>query len=218
MQWRTAVGDERDPRNGLFGGRSGSGAEASSGSQGVGNIWMGYDHLSLLTLLLPAVVYRARTGGWTTQPSLRAAVVDVVRVVTAFTLAHSLTLVLASMGVVRFETRWVESAIALTVLLGAINILFPFVRERRWALALVFGLIHGLGFAAALGDLGLGGRNLVRNLLLQSRRRSGPLAIRGGVRGPPPGCCAVRRCIATLPCPAPQSWLPRSHCGGWWSA
>jgi hypothetical protein len=136
-------------------------------SQGLWHIWMGYDHLLfLLTLLLPAVVYRGRAGGWKTRPSLRAAVVDVVRVVTAFTLAHSLTLVLASMGFVRFETRWVESAIALTVLLGAGNILFPFVRERRWALALVFGLIHGLGFAAALGDLGLGGTNLVRNLLL----------------------------------------------------
>ena len=136
-------------------------------SQGLWHIWMGYDHLLfLLTLLLPAVVYRDRTGQWTSRPSLRAAVVDVVRVVTAFTLAHSLTLVLASMGIVRFETRWVESAIALTVLLGAVNILFPFVRERRWVLALGFGLIHGLGFAAALGDLGLGGRNLVRNLLL----------------------------------------------------
>jgi hypothetical protein len=62
-------------------------------------------------------------------------------------------------------SRWVESGIALTVLLGALNNLFPVVRERRWAVAFAFGLIHGLGFASVLADLGLKGWNLALALV-----------------------------------------------------
>lgn len=136
-------------------------------TQGLHHIWTGLDHLLfLMTLLLPAVVRREPGLGWVSQASLGTALRDVARVVTAFTIAHSLTLGLAAKGLVEFDTRWVESLIALTVLLGALNILFPVVRERRWLLALVFGLVHGLGFAAALGDLGLAGPHVIRNLLL----------------------------------------------------
>ena len=132
---------------------------------GIWHIWEGYDHvLFLLTLLLPAVVlYRDRQ--WQPRESLRDALIDVVKVVTAFTLAHSITLTLGAMGWVYVPTRLVESAIALTVLFGALNILVPVVRERRWLLAFVFGLIHGLAFASVLIDLGLQGWNLLLALL-----------------------------------------------------
>lgn len=133
--------------------------------EGVWHIWTGYDHLLfLLTLLLPAVVLR-RDGMWVSQPSLRVALVDIARVVTAFTVAHSLTLTAAALGWLHVDSRVVESGIALTVLLGALNILFPVVRERRWLLALVFGLVHGLGFAAVLSDLGLEAGHLLRDLV-----------------------------------------------------
>jgi hypothetical protein len=91
--------------------------------------------------------------------------IDVTKVVTAFTLAHSLTLTLGTLRLVYLPTRIVESAIALTVLLGALNILLPVVRERRWLVAFVFGLVHGLGFASVLVDLGLTGWNLLLALL-----------------------------------------------------
>lgn len=133
--------------------------------QGIWHIWEGYDHvLFLLTLLLPAVVlYRDRR--WEPRESLRDSMIDVVKVVTAFTLAHSITLTLGALEWVYAPTRLVESAIALTVLFGALNILFPIVRERRWLLAFVFGLIHGLAFASVLVDLGLQGGNLLLALL-----------------------------------------------------
>lgn len=134
-------------------------------AEGIWHIWQGYDHiLFLLTLLLPAVI-RRRNGRWEPCDSLRDAVIDVIKVVTAFTLAHSLTLTLGTLGLVSLPSRLVESAIALTVLLGALNNLFPVVHERRWLVAFGFGLIHGLGFASVLADLGLGGWNLFLALL-----------------------------------------------------
>ena len=133
--------------------------------EGIWHIWKGYDHiLFLLTLLLPAVVLY-RGGRWQPRESLRDALLDVLKVVTAFTLAHSLTLTLAVNGWVDLPSRAVESGIALTVLLGALNNLFPLVRERRWAVAFAFGLIHGLGFASVLADLGLRGWNLALALV-----------------------------------------------------
>jgi hypothetical protein len=72
---------------------------------------------------------------------------------------------LAVNGWVNLPSRLVESGIALTVLLGAINNLFPLVRERRWLVAFMFGLIHGMGFASVLGDLGLAGWNLALALV-----------------------------------------------------
>lgn len=146
--------------------------------QGIWHIWEGYDHvLFLLTLLLPAVVlYRDRR--WEPRESLRDSMIDVVKVVTAFTLAHSITLTLGALGWIYAPTRLVESAIALTVLFGALNILFPIVRERRWLLAFVFGLIHGLAFASVLVDLGLQGGNLLLALLgFNSGVEIGQLAI-----------------------------------------
>jgi HupE / UreJ protein len=133
--------------------------------EGIWHIWTGYDHiLFLLTLLIPAVVtYRRRQ--WQPRASLRDALVDVLKVVTAFTLAHSLTLTLAVNGWVSLPSRVVESAIALTVLLGALNNLFPVVLGRRWVVAFTFGLIHGLGFASVLADLGLRGWDLARALV-----------------------------------------------------
>jgi hypothetical protein len=133
--------------------------------EGIWHILKGYDHiLFLLTLLLPAVVLY-RDGQWQPRESLRQALLDILKVVTAFTVAHSVTLTLAVNGLVNLPSRWVESGIALTVLLGALNNLFPIVRERRWAVAFAFGLIHGLGFASVLADLGLHGWNLALALI-----------------------------------------------------
>jgi hypothetical protein len=127
---------------------------------GVWHIWIGYDHiLFLLSLLLPAVLLAAPSD------NLRGAFVDVLKVVTAFTLAHSLTLTLASLSLVSLPARLVESAIAFSVILAAVNNLYPLFRGRRPAAAFVFGLIHGFGFASVLTDLGLPRGSLLASLL-----------------------------------------------------
>jgi len=123
--------------------------------QGVWHIWIGLDHiLFLLALLLPAVLVRSG-GRWVGVSGFGPAARDVVAVVTAFTAAHSITLSLASLGWVSLPSRWVESAIAASVVAAAANNLRPVIGGRRWMVAFGFGLIHGFGFATVLSDLGL---------------------------------------------------------------
>lgn len=125
------------------------------GREGVWHIWIGYDHiLFLLSLLLPAVLYR-EAHRWRAVPAFKPALWDVLKIVTAFTLAHSITLSLATLGIVTLPTRLVESAIAASVVLAALNNIFPLFAGKRWMVAFVFGLIHGFGFASVLADLGL---------------------------------------------------------------
>lgn len=134
--------------------------------EGVHHIWIGIDHvLFLLVLLLPAVLLRLSVS-WAPAPVLRPALVEVVGVVTAFTVAHSITLGLAVFGLLDPPSRWVESLIAASVLLAALNNLWPVVKQARWKLSFVFGLIHGFGFAGALKDLGLGEASLAAPLLM----------------------------------------------------
>ena len=123
--------------------------------EGVWHIWIGFDHiLFLLSLLLPAVLIWQR-GRWQAATRFSASFWEVAKIVTAFTLAHSITLSLATLGVVALPTRWVESAIAASVVLAALNNLRPILHRRRWMVAFGFGLIHGFGFASVLADLGL---------------------------------------------------------------
>ena len=123
--------------------------------QGVWHILIGYDHiLFLLALLLPAVLHYER-GRWQAQPRLRPTLWNVFGVVTAFTLAHSITLSLAALGWVRLPIAMVEAAIAASVVFAALNNLRPLVLRARWVMAFAFGLIHGFGFASVLGELGL---------------------------------------------------------------
>ena len=133
--------------------------------EGIWHIWIGFDHiLFLVSLLLPAVLVWVKPA-WQPAPALRGALVDVAKIVTAFTVAHSITLTLATLGVVSLPSALVESAIAASVVLAALNNLFPLFQGRRWTMAFVFGLIHGFGFATVLGELQLPQGALVLALL-----------------------------------------------------
>ena len=133
--------------------------------EGVWHIWVGFDHiLFLLSLLLPAVLIWQRAR-WQAAPRFSTSFFEVAKIVTAFTLAHSITLSLATLGVVALPTRLVESAIAASVVLAALNNLRPLLRGRRWMVAFGFGLIHGFGFASVLADLGLPSGALVLALV-----------------------------------------------------
>ena len=133
--------------------------------QGIWHIGIGIDHiLFLVALLLPAVLGCA-AGRWVPAGTVSDAFWDVLKIVTAFTLAHSITLTLATLGWVALPSRPVESAIAASVLLAAANNVWPLVGGRRWLVAFVFGLVHGFGFAGALAELGLPQGALALSLL-----------------------------------------------------
>ncbi len=109
---------------------------------GVEHIWTGYDHLLFLFALL--VVCRTFRS--------------IVGIVTCFTLAHSITLALATLGIVNLPARLVEPAIAASIVfVGAENLWRRGAEPPgRWRLTFAFGLIHGFGFASVLRDLGVG--------------------------------------------------------------
>jgi hypothetical protein len=122
---------------------------------GVWHIWSGIDHLLfLLSLLLPAVLLR-RQRRWEAVPLAAPAFFNIVKVVTAFTLAHSITLSLAAFDVIRLPSRLTESVIAASIIVAALNNVFPKVTEGRWRIAFAFGLLHGFGFASVLAEMGL---------------------------------------------------------------
>ena len=134
-------------------------------NEGIWHIWSGTDHiLFLLALLLPAVL-RSDGKSWAGVDRLRPAFINVLKIVTAFTVAHSFTLTLAALNVVQLPSRLVESTIALSVALAAGNNLYPWFRERGWIVAFGFGLIHGFGFASTLADLGLAHGSLAVRLV-----------------------------------------------------
>ncbi len=123
--------------------------------EGAWHIWIGYDHiLFLLALLLPAALRRT-ADLWQPAEGFRSVLFEVAKVVTAFTLAHSLTLSLVVLEWVHLPSRLVESVIAASVVAAALNNLWPIVTRRLWLVAFLFGLIHGFGFASVLSGLAL---------------------------------------------------------------
>ena len=133
--------------------------------EGIWHIWLGFDHvLFLLALLLPAVLVRTE-GRWQAAGDFSSVCWKVVSIITAFTVAHSLTLSLAALDLVRLPSRLVESTIAASVVLAGLGNLYPTMMSRRWMIAFGFGLIHGFGFAAVLTDLGLPHDSLLLSLV-----------------------------------------------------
>jgi hypothetical protein len=134
---------------------------------GVEHIFTGYDHLAFLAglLLLAAVAKRATETQPLVAASARTALANTAKIVTAFTLSHSVTLIVAALHPELVPTRLVEPVIALSVVaVGAENLL-PRLPKRRWLLAFAFGLIHGFGFASVLSEIGLPRSGVVAALL-----------------------------------------------------
>ena len=123
--------------------------------EGVLHILTGYDHvLFLLCLLLPSVMRRT-PAGWRPVETLSQAVWPVVGIVSAFTVAHSITLALAATKVVSLSPAFIEPAIAVTIILAALDNVWPIFPVRRVVVTFCFGLIHGFGFAGVLAELNL---------------------------------------------------------------
>lgn len=143
---------------------------------GIWHIWIGLDHiLFILALILPAVVRRRNeevvaaeadySQTWVPVDRFRPAFIYLIKIITFFTIAHSVTLALAALGVVNISSRIVESIIALSIALAALHNIRPIFHGKEWAIAFGFGLFHGFGFASVLGEKGLSGDYLVPSLL-----------------------------------------------------
>lgn len=112
---------------------------------GMEHIWTGYDHLLFLfALLLVCASFRS-----------------IVTIISCFTLAHSLTLAAATLSLIDLSPRWVEPLIAASIVYVGLENLVQGASEPkwRWLVTFGFGLIHGLGFATVLKDLGVGASN-----------------------------------------------------------
>ena len=130
-------------------GGAGGGGTVSFFLLGVEHILSGYDHLLFLLGLL------LRGGGW----------FSLAKIITAFTLAHSVTLALAVLNLVVLPDRLVEAVIALSIaFVAAENLFLSPVVSRRWLVSFCFGLVHGFGFSAALRELGLPSHGLLLSL------------------------------------------------------
>lgn len=122
--------------------------------EGVWHIWIGIDHiLFLLAMLLGVVVHQQKRQP--RETARKQISIEILKLVTAFTVAHSITLALATFGIINLPAAMVESAIAATVVIGGINIVYPLFGKRHWQFAFGFGLIHGFGFANVLAELDL---------------------------------------------------------------
>lgn len=144
--------------------------------QGIWHIWIGLDHiLFLLALILPSVVRRkdpdatptslaSAAKSWVPVRKFRPAFLYILKIVTFFTIAHSITLALAALNIIDLPSQLVESIIALSIALAAFHNIYPIFRTKEWIIAFAFGLFHGFGFASVLGEKGLSGEYMVLSL------------------------------------------------------
>ncbi len=121
--------------------------------EGIWHIWIGFDHILFLLMLLLPSIYYYQNKELKTYNSFKDTFKEVLKIVTAFSVAHSITLILSVTDVIDIDSRYIEIAIALSVLFTAVNNLFGFIKSKIWIVAFTFGLIHGFGFANVLKEL-----------------------------------------------------------------
>ena len=123
---------------------------------GFEHILLGYDHLLFIAVLLVmTAMHRDNRANWVGIDRLGRVLVETIKVLTAFTLAHAIVLTPAVLGAVSVPARLVEPAVAMTIMLAAIDNLYPILPRLRWQVAFLFGLIHGLSFASIIGPMQL---------------------------------------------------------------
>ena len=125
-------------------------------SFGVSHILFGYDHLLFIAVLLVvAPFHRVARSSWKPLDGFGRVLIETLKILTAFTLAHAISLTLAVFGIVDIPSRLVDPAVALTIMVAAIDNIRPILPQIRWNVAFGFGLIHGLAFASALAPMRL---------------------------------------------------------------
>lgn len=134
-------------------------------SLGMHHIAEGTDHmLFLLVLLLPAPLVAA-AGSWRNTQGVRASVIKIIKIVSGFTLGHSLTLIVGALGIMQVPSQPIEVLIAVSILISAWHAMRPVFANKELYLAAGFGLIHGLAFASSLAGLGYDAAVLASSVL-----------------------------------------------------
>ncbi|MCW8107460.1 HupE/UreJ family protein [Alteromonas ponticola] len=128
--------------------------------EGVIHIWIGVDHILFLLATLLTVNLARSNRRWVPINKVKDIFKQTLYIVTAFTLAHSMTLTATALGWIQTNSRYVEFGIALSVLLTALNNIWPIVYRIGW-ITFAFGLLHGMGFASVFADLNANQNNLV---------------------------------------------------------
>jgi hypothetical protein len=129
------------------------------------HIGEGTDHLLfLLVLLLPAPLVAAGKY-WGAFGGLKRALVQLVKIVSAFTVGHSLTLLIGALGWLRLPGQPVEILIAVSILVSALHAIRPWFAGREMFIAAGFGLIHGLAFAGSIAEYGFSPWSLAATVL-----------------------------------------------------
>ena len=132
---------------------------------GIRHILMGIDHIAFLLCLLIAVPLSKVNGHWVGRATLRHSFINVFKTVTAFTVGHSLTLVLANLGFLQFPSYFVEISVALSIIVVATYLIYPLDILGTAKVSMFFGLIHGLAFANSIKVMKLTGKQLFLALL-----------------------------------------------------
>lgn len=138
---------------------------------GAEHIRIGTDHiLFVFALVLPSVLAFTKgpndtTSRWYPSAGFRSTLWRVLKIVTMFTVAHSITLALGGLEIIELSPRLVETIIAISIAAAALHNIRPIFVNKEWALAFGFGLFHGFGFAGLLTELGLDRSNRVPSLL-----------------------------------------------------
>ncbi|MBO6504406.1 MAG: HupE/UreJ family protein [Kordiimonadaceae bacterium] len=124
---------------------------------GLLHIVEGYDHIAFLLVLTFSVLVFANKEG----SPFRTKTWQIALLLTGFTIAHAISIILAQLDLLRVPSQLVESFIALSIVIAAIDVWKPFMGKIKWYAVFVFGLIHGLGFASSLGSVGLDGSGFI---------------------------------------------------------
>ena len=142
--------------------------------QGIVHIWQGTDHLLFLLVLILTACFKLnlsssdgsghRQEKWQVISAKKTILMQAGWLITAFTLAHSMTLTLTALGLLTVSSHYIEGIIALSVLFTAVNNIWPVVIKLP-LLSFVFGLFHGMGFASVLAELGLAAQGQLLSIL-----------------------------------------------------
>lgn len=120
--------------------------------EGIIHILEGIDHIFFLTMLIISVLLK--------HLKLKISIIEIIKVATAFTISHSITLSLSMLNIMTPPEKLVEVAIAITILFVALNNFYRWI-NKEWQMAFVFGFIHGFGFANALREMNVNIDNFI---------------------------------------------------------
>lgn len=132
---------------------------------GIFHILIGFDHILFLISLLLSSIIIYKNNTIIPHQTFKPCFWDTLKIVTSFTIAHSITLALAALNIINISSSLIESAIALSVAIAALNNIKHFITQKIWVVTFIFGLIHGFGFANVLSEFGLYQQSLLLSLL-----------------------------------------------------